>query len=310
MHPPRRPVGLFVGLATLDAVYRVERAPGPDEKVRALSQELVAGGPAANAAVTYAALGGAATLGTALGAHPLAALAADDLAAHGVRLLDASPRSTAPPAVATAVVVDATGERSVVSVGAASSTVAPPAALEEAAHAADVLLLDGHHPGLALPAARAARAGGALVVLDAGSWKPALDELLPLVDVAACSAGFRVPGSRTVEESVRGLRERGVGRVAVTQGASPVLWCDGDDAGEVPVAAVAARDTLGAGDAFHGALALALAAAPQALLPFAASIELAARVASLRCTHVGQRSWLQAPELPVIAAEIAAGSHR
>ena len=39
--------GVFVGLATLDCVYRVAVAPGPNEKVTALSPEIAAGGPAA-----------------------------------------------------------------------------------------------------------------------------------------------------------------------------------------------------------------------------------------------------------------------
>jgi sugar/nucleoside kinase (ribokinase family) len=59
-----RRTGLFVGLSTLDIVYRVAAPPGPDEKVQAAGQDLAAGGPATNAAVTFAALGGAATLGT------------------------------------------------------------------------------------------------------------------------------------------------------------------------------------------------------------------------------------------------------
>src|SRR5690625_5828251 len=69
MHRPR---GVFAGLATLDVIHRVDASPGPDEKVTALSQFVAAGGPAANAAVTFAALGGHAVLLTALGRSPIA----------------------------------------------------------------------------------------------------------------------------------------------------------------------------------------------------------------------------------------------
>lgn len=61
----RRVRGLFAGLATLDIVSHVDRAPGPDEKVTATWQLVAAGGPALNAAVTFAALGGHALLLTA-----------------------------------------------------------------------------------------------------------------------------------------------------------------------------------------------------------------------------------------------------
>ena len=310
-----RAAGLFVGLSTLDIVYRVAVPPGPDEKVQAAGQELAAGGPAANAAVTFAALGGAPTLVTPLGRHALARHAAAELASRGVTVLDAAPDRAEPPALSSVYVVEATGERSVVSVNAAG---------------APVVLLDGQHPRLALAAATAARSAGRVVVLDAGSWKPALPDLLPLLDVAACSAAFRVPGTGSAEESAAALRDGyGVPAVAVTAGPAPVRWWYAGAAGEVPVPAVTARDTLGAGDAFHGALAWALAAAaagnshdravaglagaeaPRGRLPdaagFAAALEFAARVAALRCETPGPRAWLADPRLLGLAAREGGG---
>ena len=64
------PAGLFVGLVTLDLVQRVDKAPGPNEKVVAFAADIAAGGPATNAAVTFAALGGRATLVTSRGPVP------------------------------------------------------------------------------------------------------------------------------------------------------------------------------------------------------------------------------------------------
>lgn len=48
---------LLAGLSTVDVVQRVAELPGPGEKVQSLGVEVAAGGPAANAAVTVAALG-------------------------------------------------------------------------------------------------------------------------------------------------------------------------------------------------------------------------------------------------------------
>ncbi len=250
--------GAFTGLSTLDIVYRVVAPPGRDEKVQATGQDLAAGGPAANAAVTFAALGGAATLVTVLGRHVLARHAAAELASRGVTVIDAAPDRAEPPAVSSVCVVEATGERSVVSVNAGGADPEVPTGLAAVVAGAPVLLLDGQHPRLALAAAAAARAAGRLVVLDAGSWKPALPSLLPYVDVAACSAAFQLPGTGSAVESAAALRERyGVPAVAVTAGPHPVRWWYAGTTGAAPVPAVLARDTLGAGDAFHGALARA-----------------------------------------------------
>lgn len=55
---------------------------------------------------------------------------------------------------------------------------------------------------------------------------------------------------------------------------------------------VRAVDTLGAGDAFHGALLAALVQSPSLSSDFGYAVERAVRVASLRVAHVSARSWL------------------
>lgn len=284
--PVARPRGVFVGLATVDLIQRVAHPAGVNEKVTALTQEIVAGGPAANAAVTFALLGGDALLITDLGNHPLAELARQDLTAYGVAVRSVAPASPVAPAVSSIRVLDGTGERSVVSVNATARTVEAPAWLPSALDQADVLLLDGHHPRLAASAARAARHRAVPVVLDAGSWKPVLDELLACVDIAVCSADFRCPDRPDVAAA---LIERGVRRVAITRGADPVRWWADGQSGEVRVPAVPVRDTLGAGDVFHGAFAWQLAVRPDRGI--AGQLAGAAAVASARCELVGTVTW-------------------
>src|SRR5690348_14635457 len=106
---------LCAGLATVDLVYRVDRVPGVDEKAQATGLAVAAGGPAANAAVTAAALGSEVTLVTAIGSHPLGALIRADLTSHGVRIIDASPDSAEPPPVSAISVLARTGQRTIVS---------------------------------------------------------------------------------------------------------------------------------------------------------------------------------------------------
>ena len=268
---------LLAGLCTVDLVQRVVDLPSPGEKVQSLNVEVAAGGPATNAAVTVAALGDEAVLVTALGTHPLAELARADLSAHGVRVVDVTPEHEEPPAVSAVAVRDRDGERTVVSRNAGPN---PGALLSEIPDGVRVVLVDGHLPRLALGVARWARSRGLPVVLDAGSWKPVLDDLLPLVDIAACSAHFQAPGP--------GLRARGVPTVIVTDGPRPVRWETVDDAGAVEVPRVRALDTLGAGDVWHGALAYGVGRFGLPEL-----IRFANEVAAEKVRHSGPRAWVR-----------------
>ncbi|MGW5471397.1 PfkB family carbohydrate kinase [Streptomyces chartreusis] len=289
----RRPEGLFVGLCTLDVIQRVDHVPGPDEKLTAREQTVAAGGPAANAAVTFAHLGGGARLLTAIGSHPLALAVTADLERAGVTVWDLAANATDPPAVSSIMVTASTGERAVASTNATAHRLAPPDDLDELVAACDIVQFDGHHMELATAAARAARAAGRVTVLDAGSWKPGTPNLLPWIDVAVCSADFHPPGTRTPSEALRFLRQQGVRWTAVTRGGQPIEWAGPDGGGTVEVPTVPVADTLGAGDILHGALTHHLTAERQLSAEgFARSLRAAALVASRACASFGTRAWM------------------
>jgi sugar/nucleoside kinase (ribokinase family) len=266
------------GLATVDLLYTVDRIPGVDEKAQATSVEVAAGGPAANAAITAALLGAEVTLVSAVGAHPLGALIRDDLDRYGVRLVDAAAGRAGPPPVSAITVLAATGQRTIVSRNAGDLAAGVPVDPDLAG--ADAVLVDGHHPALAVAAARAGRP----LVVDAGSWRPVFADVLPHALVVACSAAFRAPDPVLLA---------GVPHVAVTDGPRPVRWRSGPAAGAVPVPAVAAVDTAGAGDVFHGALAVAVARDPE-VRDFPGALAYAVSIAARRVVHRGPRAWRQA----------------
>jgi sugar/nucleoside kinase (ribokinase family) len=266
------------GLATVDLLYTVDRIPGVDEKAQATSVEVAAGGPAANAAITAALLGAEVTLVSAVGAHPLGALIRDDLDRYGVRLVDAAAGRAGPPPVSAITVLAATGQRTIVSRNAGDLAAGVPVDLDLAG--ADAVLVDGHHPALAVAAARAGRP----LVVDAGSWRPVFADVLPHALVVACSAAFRAPDPVLLAA---------VPHVAVTDGPRPVRWHSGPAAGAVPVPAVAAVDTAGAGDVFHGALAVAVARDPE-VRDFPGALAYAVNIAARRVVHRGPRAWRQA----------------
>ena len=153
--PPRRPRGLFLGLATADLTSAVEERPAPNTKVTAISQSLRGGGPALNAAVAFAALGGSATLFAPVGRTALSMAIREDLAEHGVALVDLADPDFAPP-VSAITVCTADGSRDVVSADGAGFPLRLEDetwdALDWAAQRCDVALLDGHGGQVALEA--------------------------------------------------------------------------------------------------------------------------------------------------------------
>src|SRR6185312_10590291 len=161
--------GIFVGRSTLDIVYGCARFPEPDGKVDAEVAYVTGGGPALNAAVAFAALGGRARLCSAVGQGLFADRARADVEAHGVELEDAAEGQA-----------DVLPVSSVILTGPSRAIVNQPlparsgdlsaAALERLfAARPDIVLSDGHLPGLALPLLRRARGAGVRTVLDGGS---------------------------------------------------------------------------------------------------------------------------------------------
>lgn len=293
-------IGVFVGLATLDVVHHVTATPGTNQKVTAQAQFVAAGGPAANAAVTFAGLGGQAILVTALGSDPAADLIRADLRACRVTVVDvASDRKIAVPISAVAVTI-ATGDRSVLSIDAEATDIEPPPNLRETIEIADVVLIDGHHPKLAIAAAEAANAANVDVIVDAGRWKPVMKHLIPRAQVMICSDDFRVPGFDDSESTARALIRAGVKTVVTTHGGDPVLWWQSGSSGSVAVPRVRAVDTLGAGDIFHGAYCYF---SRRQDMSIAAHLLDSCRIAALRCTIVGPRAWLS--HLPIATLELS-----
>jgi sugar/nucleoside kinase (ribokinase family) len=285
----KTPVGVFVGLATLDVIHRIVKAPAVNQKITSTAQFVAAGGPAANAAVTFAGLGGDAILVTALGDDAVADLIRADLAAYGVHVVDAAAGTTRAVPVSAVSVIESTGDRSVVSLDAVNSDAAPPGNLRDLVAAADVVLVDGHHPLIARAAVRHAATLATTLVVDAGRWKPVMSDILAYATDMVCSNDFRVPGAETPESTAAALVGSGVRTVVTTHGGDPVDWWSGGKSGSVPVQPVAVVDTLGAGDVFHGAYSYF---STQVENGIAERIERSARVAALRCSVVGPRAWL------------------
>ena len=275
---------IFVGRSTLDIVYACDRLPEADGKIDAHRSYLTGGGPALNAAVAFADLGGRARLCSILGQGPMADWVRDEVARHEVGLVDAAEDEGDVLPVSSVIVTGAA--RAIVNQPLPSGDQALNGALLDRLFETPpaIVLSDGHLPGLALPVLRRARAAGVPTVLDGGSWKPWTSELLPWIDIAIVSSRLRPPPAEALSDPLRLLR-RSVAAVAVTDGPRPIRWSAGEASGEVRPPVVEAIDTLGAGDVFHGAFCHAFASGAD----FPASLAAAAEAASQVCTLWGPR---------------------
>ena len=278
---------IFVGLSTIDVIYSVDEFPRANEKVAARSQDVFVGGPATNACIACAHLGGKAALVTTVGRHPLAAMVREEAERYGIQLMDLNPEFAEVPAISS-VTVARSGQRNVVSANAVRVRTPEAVVDRDALGRARMVMVDGHHMQACQAWAAAARALGKPVVFDGGSWKAGTDELLKSVHTAICSADFLPPGCDGSEQVVEYLRARGVFNVAITHGGEPIEFVSGMSQGTLRVPQVEVTDTTGAGDVLHGAYCYYATLGHG----FIEALSEAAEIAADSCRYEGTRAWM------------------
>ncbi len=276
---------LFIGRSVLDVTALVEDFPGPDGKTKALSNDLIPGGSSLNAAVTFAHLGGDATLASSMGAPGLVRdFVTDDLNAHGVNLCDISddPNYTIP--LSTVVSTRSLGARMIVN-DAQDDCVRLKNGTDLFAGDFDLIQVDQYERPFVEQHYDDIRAFDCPVILDGGGWKDWSPDFLRLADIPVVSEAFLVGGRQGFAEM---CDEMGLSRWAITRGTNGVIWKDGDTSGEIPAVSVTAVDTMGAGDIFHGAFCHAFAATGE----FVEALNRANRIAATSCETAGTRAWM------------------
>jgi sulfofructose kinase len=254
------PTVLCVGHAVQDFVFTVPVLPDRGTKYRASRFESAGGGPAATAAVAISRLGGRAKLAARVGDDDAARMIVSELESYGVDCAHVR-RCAGSASSVSAVIVDARGERMIVNH-------LDPALPDDAAWlpsaagvGAGVVLADTRWPDGALAALAAARAAGLPAVLDADRPVPADGALLRAATHVAFSSDALADltgisdARAALAEVARGLH----GWCCVTAGGDGVYSCAGGEIRHDPAFDVPVVDTLGAGDVWHGAFALALA---------------------------------------------------
>ncbi len=266
---------VVAGSLNLDLVGRAPRIPAPGETVLGDALQRHHGGKGGNQAVAAARLGARVRFHGALGRDAagdelIAGLRAEDIDVGGVERVDIASGCAL-------ITVSAGGENAITVLPGANRLAPGPG--PDALQGARLLLLQLEIPlEVNLAWARAARAAGVTVVLNAAPADLAARPLLALTDLLLVNDG---------ELALFGGDESALGpqTVVVTLGARGCrAWSSGSRFA-LPGRRVAVVDTTGAGDTFAGALAAALARGADLRVALAE----ANAAAALSCTRAGAR---------------------
>ena len=256
---------LGLGCVALDDVLYVPSFPRADEKVRVASSLRRCGGLTGAAMVTAARMGATCAFAGCLSTDESSQYVADYFVGEGIDVSHAPRLAEARVVKSTIVVGQDIGSRNIFYqadglIGAHDHL--PP---DDVIRNTRVLFIDQYGMKGNLRAARVARSVGGSVVADFEDGSdPGFREVLGLVDHLILSKDFARRTTRAPDpaQAVRALWQPGRAAVIITDGPNGCWSLSGS--GELavrphPAFLVAATDTTGCGDVFHGAYAACLA---------------------------------------------------
>lgn len=250
---------MCIGHAVQDYVFGVPSLPQGGSKFRATRFECVGGGPAATAAVAISRLGGAASLAARVGDDPIADAIVSELEAYGVGC-DAVRRFPGRSSSLSAVMIDDEGERMIVNYRDDQLPTEASWLPDELPGDCDAVLADTRWLEGAVMGLTAARRSKLPGVLDADAPVPDDERLLAAASHVAFSADglAGLMATDDLREGLTRFHARYAVWCCVTDGPRGVLLIDKGAISQVGAYRTEAIDTLGAGDVWHGAFALAL----------------------------------------------------
>lgn len=275
---------LCVGHACYDLIFCVDKHPALDEKIFARDFQASGGGPAANAAVAVSRLGYSAAFAGYLG---------NDLYGdkHRQEFLDNQVDVTLlargnNPTPISSILVKPGGDRALINFKGDTKPLAE-GAIDFSRLSFKTVLFDGHEPEISPNLASTCRKENIKTVLDAGSVHKGTLSLMNTVDYLVCSEKFARQFGND-EHSALSLLAANAKTVVITLGHRGLIWQKGQEHGSLPAFHIAATDTTGAGDAFHGAFTAAIAAKKT----WPDTLRYASAAGALCCTKTGARQGL------------------
>lgn len=260
---------IVLGVFMADTTYRATRMPRLGETIRGEGFALGPGGKGSNQAVAAARAGGEVHFISRLGADAFGAMAHALWREAGITAEVTDLRDQ--PTGAACILVDAeSGDNAIIIAPGAALSISPEDVTARAAlfQGAGVFVTQLEQP---LAAAKAglelARRNGMKTLLNPAPAAPLSDEILAICDYispneseAETLTGISVQTLEDAERASKALLSRGVGTVLLTMGARGVYFRDANGGHVVPaLSAGPVVETTGAGDAFNGGFAVALA---------------------------------------------------
>jgi ribokinase len=295
---------VVVGSSNTDMVVKSARIPAPGETVLGGEFVMAAGGKGANQAVAAARLGADVTFVARVGDDPFGRAAIENFRQEGI-CVDYLTKDPRKPSGVALILVDQRGEN-IISVAPGANSELSPDDVRKARPAielAEAVVLQLEVPiETVAEAARIGAESGASVILNPAPAQALDDRLLSNVSVLTPNetetellTGMSIQGPAERLKAARELRRRGVQAVVITLGGSGSFLFAGENGVTVPTVKIQPVDTTAAGDAFNGALAVALAEGQE--------LEQAVRFANLAGAAAATRLGAQ-PSLPT-RAEVA-----
>jgi ribokinase len=294
----KRPRVTVFGSLNMDISVTVPRLPGPGATVVGSAARFSPGGKGANQAVAAARLGADVRMVGCVGDDDfgrqlLAALHAEGIDASAVRIVAEAPTGLA------MIAVDAHGENLITVAPGANHHVGPPDVAAADAGDRDILVVSAEIPAPAIIGVLA-QPGPAILNLapapeDAAALVaavgPGLDWLVVNESEAGAVLGRPVDGLADAALAAAGLIGHGPRHAVVTVGAHGATLASSDGPFTIEGFRVPAVDTVGAGDTFVGALAVALAAG----VPAPDAIKAAAAAGAAAVTQPGAQTAMPGP---------------
>lgn len=293
----KRPRIAVIGSTNVDLCSYVARLPQAGETIGNGVFMQANGGKGANQAVAAARLGGDVSFVTSIGNDSIG----DELLKHfGQEGIDCSAVLRTPD-VSTGIaliVIDNKGENIItVNPGAnALLTCERIAAVRELIAGVDAVVMQAEIPYSSVKcAAQIAREAGVPVIYNPAPVCDVDDEMMALTDVMILNQteASIISGSESFAESAQRLLKRGVKNVVITLGSKGAYFaCANGTSATIPSFKVKAIDTVGAGDTFCGAFAVAYASRNTVDLE---SLRFASAAAAISVTRNGAQ-----PSIPSI----------
>jgi ribokinase len=295
----RRPRLAVLGSLNMDISVAVQRLPAPGETVLGSGAVIAPGGKGANQAVAAARLGGAVRMAGCTGDDEFARMARSALETAGVDV--SGVRTVEDCATGMALItVDAAGENMITVAPGANGEAGDAEVAAALSGGGDLLVISAEIPvGTLMNALAGARAAGLTCLLNlapapagpAALLAGGVDWLVVNESEAAAVLGHEVAGLAEAAAAARDLCGLDARYAVVTAGAQGAALA-GPAGGEVvPALGVRSVDSVGAGDAFVAALAVALAAG----VPAFGAVRAASAAGATATTRRGTQDALPRP---------------